>query len=91
MSDDPKTGCDEASGEAVDRPEGKAGERIGGGRRKRNVLRGDEGFDIRGGFINGTDEEEVPQTVRCVRHAVMCTAYSTTSRLCLHVERGAEC
>jgi hypothetical protein len=63
MSDDPKTGCYEASGEAVDGPEGKAGERIGGGRRKRDVLRSDEEFDIRGGFINGADEEEVPQAV----------------------------
>ncbi len=63
MSEDPKTGCDEASGEAVDRPEGKAGERIGGGRRKRDVLRSDEGFNICGGFINGADEEEVPQAV----------------------------
>jgi hypothetical protein len=75
MSDDPKTGCDEASGEAVDWPKGKAGERIGGGGRKGDVLRSDEGFNIRGGFINGTDEEEVPQAVWCVRHAVMWTTY----------------
>ena len=27
------------------------------------MLRGDEGLDIRGGFINSTDEEEVPQAV----------------------------
>ena len=39
------------------------------------MRRSDEGFDIRGGFINGTDEEEVPEAVRCVRHVVMCTMY----------------
>lgn len=51
------------------------------------MLRSDERFDICGGLINGTDEEEVPETVRCVRHAVMCTRRMTS----LHVERGAQC
>jgi hypothetical protein len=31
------------------------------------VLWSDERFDIRGGFINDPDEENVPQAVRCVR------------------------
>jgi hypothetical protein len=60
MSDNPKPGSHEASGKAVQRPEGKAGERIGGRRWKGNVLGGNERFDVRGRFINDTDEEKVP-------------------------------
>lgn len=51
------------------------------------MLRSDERFDIRGGLINGTDEEKVPETVRWVRHAVVCTRGMNS----LHVERGAQC
>jgi hypothetical protein len=50
-------------------------EGIGGGRRKRDMRRSDEGFDVRGGFINGTDEEEVPEAVKWVTYVVMCTTY----------------
>jgi hypothetical protein len=39
------------------------------------VLRCDEGLNVRGGFIKGTDEEEVPEAVQGIRHAVMCAHY----------------
>ena len=63
MSDDPETGSDQASGKTVKGPEGKAGQGIVGGRGKGDVFRGEERLDIRGGFINDTDEEEVPNAV----------------------------
>ena len=63
MSNDPETGSDETSCKTVKGPEGKAGKGIDGRRRKGNVFRGEERFYICGGFINGTDEEEVPNAV----------------------------
>lgn len=53
------------------------------------MLRSDERLDIRGGFINGPDEEKVPQAIRCVRRAVMCTTCYLENGL--HIKRGAEC
>lgn len=67
MGNDPETCSDQASGKTVKGPEGKAGKGIVGGRGKGNVIRGEERFDICGGFINDTDEEEVPNAMyRCV-------------------------
>ena len=77
MSNDPETGSDETSGKPVKGPEGKAGKGIEGRRGKGNVFRGEERFYICSGFINDTDEEEVPDAV-CVcdtSDAVMCTTY----------------
>ena len=73
MSNDPKTGSHETSGKAVQRPEGKASEGIGGRRRERDVLGGNKRFNIRGRFINGADEEKIPEAVMrqirtCVQH-----------------------
>lgn len=63
MSNDPETGSDETSRKPVKGPECKAGKGIEGRRRKGNVFRGEERFYICGGFINDTDEEDVPDPV----------------------------
>jgi hypothetical protein len=39
------------------------------------VLGSNQRFNVRGGFINDTDEEKVPNTVRAL-DAVMCSTYN---------------
>jgi hypothetical protein len=86
VSDNPKTGSHEASGKAVQRPEGKAGEGVSGGRWKGDVLRSDEGFDMCGGFIKETDKEKVPEAARCGRQTRSCARRGT--RLLTHRARS---
>ena len=90
MSNDPKTGSDETSGKTVKGPEDKAGEGIVGRGGKGNVFWGEEGFYIGGGFIDNTDEEEVPDAV-CVcdaSDAVMCTTYKVGRGKLTHKARS---
>jgi hypothetical protein len=78
MSNNPQTGSDETSRKPVKGPECKAGKGIEGRRGKGNAFRGEERFYVCGGFINDTDEEDVPEPVceLCVASdAVMCTTY----------------
>lgn len=39
------------------------------------MLGSNQRFDVRGGFINDTDEEKIPDTVRA-SDAVMCSTYN---------------
>ena len=91
MSNDPKTGRDETSGKTVKGPEDKAGEGIVGRRGKGNVFWGEERLYICGGFINDTNEEEVPDAV-CVcdaSDAVMCcTTYDVGRDKLTHKARS---
>jgi hypothetical protein len=88
MSNDPETGSDETSGKTVKGPEGKAGKGIKGRRGKGNVFRGEERFYICGGFINGTDEEEVPNAVCGASDAVMCTTHKELGGKLTHRARS---
>jgi len=63
MSNNPETRGDKTRGKTVQGPEGKAGEGIEDGRRKRDTLRGQESFEVNSGLVNDTDEEEVPDAV----------------------------
>jgi len=83
MSNDPETGGDKASSKTVKGPEGKADEGIEGGRRKGDVSRIEERFDICGSLINDTDEEEIPETVCGASDAVICT--TCNERTSLHI------
>ena len=86
MSNDPEAGRDQTRGEAIEGPERKGGEGIEEGCGKRQVCRGEQWFDVRGGFVDDTYEEKVPNTFTRLG-AVMCTVSCSFH---LHVETRAE-
>lgn len=63
MTNVPESGTDKARGKAIKGPEGKASEGIETGRRKGDVLRGEERFYISGSVIEDTNKEDIPDTV----------------------------
>jgi hypothetical protein len=71
MSNDPEASRDQTRGEPIEGPERKGGEGIEEGRGKRQVRRGEQRLDVRGGLVDDTDEEKVPNTVTG-SDAVMC-------------------
>lgn len=63
VSKDPQAGHDEAIGEPVECPDSDVRERVQVRAREAEVLGRDEGVEDRSRFVDGSDENEVPDTV----------------------------
>jgi hypothetical protein len=72
MSNDPEASRDQTRREPIEGPEHKTSKAIEEGCRKRNMCRSEQRLDVRGGLVDDTDEEKVPDTVTR-SDAVMCT------------------
>ena len=60
VGDDPEAGHDEARTERVELPDGEAEDRVEVGVREADLLRSNDRIEVRRGFVDGCDQDEIP-------------------------------